>query len=259
MCSRASPRRAMTGAMRSAKHFLPSNVAAIPRSVRLDLTGLGKCTMSCARCCLARARRPGRAQRHATGGRGERVAVGASTSRRPPARHDPHADRDVGRVGELTPMRSANRAGPSERHDVQRATPHRALVERASRRASRPGRASCWSDCVVFALAADVGAVIGTRDVAGIAGVEAVRAGRVDRIEGVDSTSVGDSVFSSEPSPVDGGGSRIAVSGRPTDELCDERWADDARAGSCWSQRYDPSRSLGCQRRNRGEKSGTRW
>ena len=96
------------------------------------------------------------------------------------ARHDPHVDDDVGRVGELDADlrdRRAERAH-AERDHVHRAAAHRSRrTARAASPASRPGAPSCWSARRLLRLRADEGAVLDARDVAGIgAGPEAVRA-----------------------------------------------------------------------------------
>ena len=61
--------------------------------------------------------------------------------------HDPHVDDDVRRVGDLDAELGDRRAERAhrERDDVHRAAAHRAGEQALEgRRASRPGRASCW-------------------------------------------------------------------------------------------------------------------
>ena len=102
--------------------------------------------------CTATARRLalGRAARRPSAGRARTSPSSPSTSsaRLAHAGHDPHDDRDVGGVGELDADLGDRRAERAhrERHDVHRAAAHRSRgTGRRASRASRPGRASCWS------------------------------------------------------------------------------------------------------------------
>ena len=128
-------------------------VAAVARAVGPDLARLGEVDDVLARRCTATARPPRprlerRADRvHA----GHELAVVAEHVERACAHagHDPHRDDDVGRVGELDAdvATCRSRAGPSRtarRTSCGRASrPSKSRLERA--RASRRGRASCWS------------------------------------------------------------------------------------------------------------------
>ncbi len=95
------------------------------------------------------------------------------------ARHDPHRNGDVGRVGELDADvgdRGAERAH-RERHDVQRAPAHAAL-EQAAERLAHLGRVLpvVRRSCVGLVLRADEGAVLDARDIARV-GQRQVRVG----------------------------------------------------------------------------------
>ena len=127
-------------------------VAAVARAVGPDLARLGVVDDV----LVVRVARPGDVllalgERHADRVHaGDELAVVAEHLERAGAHagHDPHRDRDVGGVGELDADVGDRRAERAhrERDHVHRAALHRALEELArASRASRPGRASCWS------------------------------------------------------------------------------------------------------------------
>ena len=203
---------------------------------------------------VARPRHVGlaRLERHADGvdARHE-LAVGAEHVERALAHagHDPHARRDVRRVGELdADVRDRRAERPHrERDHVERAAAHRARVE-AQHLGAHLGRVApvVGGAGVVSALAADEGAVLDAGDVAGIAArVEAVRPRRrVDRIERArldERRGAGASYSSSEPShQCTRSGSRMrrpAVD--PRRAACGGPSAERSRAGSCSSQRCE--------------------
>ena len=157
-------------------------------------------------------------------------------------------DGDVGRVGELhadVRDRRTERAH-RERDDVERAAAHRAGVE-TQHLGAHLGRVApvVGGAGVVFALAADEGAVLDAGDVAGIAArVEAVRPElRVDRIEGARRDEARASAprtpRRSRRTSARGRARGSPSSDRPTRRACGEPWAERSRAGSCWSQRYE--------------------
>ena len=185
MCSASQPSsRAMTEAMRSAKHFLPSRaLPPYPEPYDQISRVSGKCTMYLvslhgqATSCSPSAS----GSTDGVDGRDEvAVLTDQVKSRRAHARHDPHVDHDVGRVGDLDAElrdRAAERAH-AERHDVHRAAAHRAVEEGAQRLAHLVGGHPVVGGAgILFALGADVGAVLDAGDVLGVgAGQEAVRA-----------------------------------------------------------------------------------
>ena len=119
---------------------------------------------------VARARREWRADRvHAGNERAvlvQHIEHGAAHSR-----HDPHARRDIGTVGQLNADvrdRTAERSH-RKRHDVQRASAHRAVEQAAERPPHLVGRHPVVRRAgVVFALAANERAILDARDVARI-------------------------------------------------------------------------------------------
>ena len=177
MCSAIQPSsRAMAEAIRSAKHFLPEQrVAAVAGAIRPDLPGLGEVNDVLV---VGRARprhvlgavlerHPHRVQAGDELAVAERVEGGLAH-----AGHDPHRDHHVGRVGELDAHVGDRRADRPHRegHHVHGAPAHRAArTARSSSRASRPGRASCWSGPASSSRGgADEGAVLDPRHVAGV-------------------------------------------------------------------------------------------
>ena len=129
-------------------------VAAVAGAVGPDLAGLGvsgRCT--CRRRCVGQATSssPSASGSPTECTQGTNSPSAPSTSRAPCAHpgHDPHRDDHVGRVGELRRRsgRLAEPSGPIENGTTYIVRPLHAAVEqaRAASRASRPGRASCWS------------------------------------------------------------------------------------------------------------------
>ncbi len=180
MCSASQPSsRAMRGGDAQREALLAEQrVAAVARAVRPDRRLLGEVDDVLV-LVVARPRHVGlaRGERRADGVQAahevavaERVEHGA-----PHARHDPHADGDVGRVGELhadVGDRGADRAH-AERDHVERAAAHRPAVERGQRLLHLARRHPVVGGAgVVLLRAADEGAILDARDVARVGAAE---------------------------------------------------------------------------------------
>ena len=97
------------------------------------------------------------------------------------ARHDPHAQGDVDRVGHLHADAGQGRTGRShdERDNVQGPAVHAPVEQPAEQVVSLPGRHPVVGSAgEVFAVRADVRAVLGARHVVGVAAVQ-VTAGQL--------------------------------------------------------------------------------
>ena len=119
---------------------------------------------------------------------GHELSVGAEHLERGAAHpgHRAHADRDVGRVGQLdADVRERRAEGPhAEGHDVHRATAH-AAAEQAVELGAHLGRRLpvVGGPGVDLTLGADEGAVLDPGDVAGV-GMGPIGAGTLVRVEG---------------------------------------------------------------------------